>query len=208
MPKFMNSHYGYSRIFMDADKGGGAGSSDDNTGGGDDQDDDTSDEDGEDKPKYTQADLDKYVDRAVARTIAKERRRAEREKDESGDKGPDNGGKSEGAEDSEDKKARRAAEKKSQSLEMKLACYEAGVTKDAVNDVTALAQAYMEADEELDLEDAIDKVVKKYPQFVNGTDDSKDKNNSSWGMRQSGKGDNRQTGVEAAFYARNPNLKP
>ena len=60
-------------------------------------------------------------------------------------------------------KARKEAEGKASRLEVKVACFEADVAKDAVDDVAALAHAYMEADDSLDLEDAIEKVVKKYP---------------------------------------------
>ena len=87
--------------------------------------------------------------------------------------------------------------------------FEAGVDKDAIDDVTALAHAYMEADEDLDLEDAIEKVVKKYPHFKKGadsSDDADDTKGKSWGERQRGTSKKR-SGVEAAFLAKNPGLK-
>lgn len=69
--------------------------------------------------------------------------------------------------------------------------------------------AYMEADDSLDLEDAIEKVVKKYPHFKKGgsSEESEDETRGkSWGERQRGK---RTTvsGVEAAFLKKNPGLK-
>ena len=151
MPKFMNMRNMYFskldlQLFAGDDDAG------DDSGDGDDQDDDT-DEGGEDEPKYTQADLDK----AVARTIAKERAKAERAAKRKEQKNKDKG--SDGADENEDVKARKEAEAKASSLEVKCACFEAGVSKDAVDDVTALARAYMAADEDLDLEDAFGKSV-------------------------------------------------
>ncbi len=211
MPKFMNNHYGFPGVFWDADKGGGAGSSagGNDAGDGDDQSDDDSDEDEEadDTPKYSQKDMEK----AIAKTIAKERRKAERAAAKA--KGDDVAGKEKGKKDdeaeTEDVKARKAVEAKNSKLEMKLACYEAGVSKDSVEDVAALARAYMDADEDLDLEDAIEKVVKKYPQFKNGFDreETEDKKSGSWGQRQTGKGSKKLSGVESRFYELNPDLK-
>ena len=189
MPKYMNMKKMYFtmdlQLFAEGDDAGDH--TGDHTGDGDDQDDDQeeeSDEDGEDTPKYTQADLDK----AVARTIAKERAKAERAARRKAQKENETGGAS--AEESEDAKARKAAEDKASRMEVKLACFEADVSKDAVDDVAALAHAYMEADESLDLEDAIGKVVKKYPHFKKGNtevQDEEDKNKGkAWGERQRG----------------------
>ena len=210
MPKIMNNRW-FPVFFWEADKGGGAGSAGkDEAGDGDDQDDDQDDPDadegGDAERKYTQSDLDK----AIARTIAKERRRAERAaakqkgKDGSGDSGNDGDG-----DGGKDARARREAENKASRLEIKVACYEADVAKDAVDDVAALARAYMAADEDLDLEEAIEKVVKKYPQFKKPADDAgeeKSTGNKAWGQRQHGKS-TRMDGVEAAFMKKNPGLK-
>ena len=96
-------------------------------------------------------------------------------------------------------------------MEVKCACFEAGVSKDAVDDVTALARAYMEADEDLDLEDAIEKVVKKYPQFKKGSadpyEDEDETKGKSWGQRQNGRAPKKMSGVEKRFYELNPDLK-
>lgn len=206
MPKFMNNRFGVSMNlqFFAEDDGTGA-----DTGDGDDQDDDSgdddADEDGDDEPKYTQADLDK----AVARTIAKERAKAERAAKRKEQKNRDKG--SDGADENEDVKARKEAEAKASSLEVKCACFEAGVSKDAVDDVTALARAYMAADEDLDLEDAIEKVVKKYPQFKKGSadpyEDEDETKGKSWGQRQNGRAPKKMSGVEKRFYELNPDLK-
>lgn len=203
MPKFMNMKSMYFsklnlQLFAEDNDTG-------EDGDGDDQDDesDDADEDGEDEPKFTQADIDK----AVARTIAKERSKAERaarrrkQKEKVG---------LDSEEENEDVRARKAAEARANSLEVRCACFEAGVAKDSVKDVTALAKAYMEEDDKLDLEDAIEEVLKKYPQFKKGTADpyeeEEETRGKKWGQRQSGR-TSKMSGVEKRFYELNPDLK-
>ncbi len=191
------------QLFADDNGGGdGGGSGDDD----DDPEDDDPDEGGEEEKKYSQKD----VDEAIKKRLAREKRKWTRKqdtppKDEKKDEAT-------GSEESEDTKARKAAENKASSLEVKVACFEAGVSKDAIDDVTALARAYMSADEDLDLEDAIEKVVKKYPQFKKGAADpdgeeEEETKNKAWGQRQKGKGSKKTDGVEAAFLKKNPGLK-
>lgn len=67
--------------------------------------------------------------------------------------------------------------------------------------------------EAMDIEDAIDEVLKKYPQFKAGLSKDEDDDNDdetekkkSWGQRQRG-GSKKTSGVEAAFLKRNPGLK-
>ncbi len=189
-----------------ASDGGGDGD-----GSGDDDDDpegDDPDEGGEDEKKYSQKDIDE----AVKKRLAREKRKWSRKQDQPPkDEGKGDNDSAPG--ETEDTKARKAAESKATSLEVKVACYEAGVSKDAVDDVTALAKAYMAADEDLDLEDAIEKVVKKYPQFKKGAavpegeEEEDETKNKAWGQRQKGKGAKKTDGVEAAFLKKNPGLK-
>lgn len=197
--------YSFNLQLFAGDGGGdGDGSGDDD----DDQDDDDSDEDGEDEKKYSQKDIDE----AVKKRLAREKRKWSRKQD-TPPKDEKKDDKATGSEESEDSKKRKEAESKATSLEVKVACYEAGVSKDAVDDVTALARAYMTADEDLDLEDAIEKVVKKYPQFKKGAADpdgeeeEDETKNKAWGQRQKGKGSKKTDGVEAAFLKKNPGLK-
>lgn len=197
MPKFRNNNYGTKinlQLFAEGEDTGTE------TGDGDDQDntEDGTDEGGEDEPKYTQADIDK----AVARTIAKERAKAERAAKWKTEK--ENSGGSDGKETNEElEEARNKASK----AETKVACYEAGVTKDAVDDVAALAHSYMQADDSLDLEDAIEKVVKKYPHFKGKPEkEEEEEKNKAWGERQR-RGGSKISGVEAAFLKKNPGLK-
>ena len=204
MPKLMNmrNKYYFNLQFFAGDDGAG-----DDAGDGDDQDEesgDDADEDGEDEPKFTQADIDK----AVARTIAKERSKAERaarrrkQKEKVG---------LDSEEENEDVRARKDAEARANSLEVRCACFEAGVAKESVKDVTALAKAYMEDDDKLDLEDAIEEVLKKYPQFKKGAadpyEDEDETKGKSWGQRQNGKIPKKMSGVEKKFYELNPDLK-
>lgn len=189
------------QLFADGTEG-----SDGEEAGGDDQDDDEeSDEDGEEEKKYSEKDIEDVVKKRLARERRKWQRAQQKEngKTDSGDKA------GESKEESEDSKARKAAEDRASKAEVKIACYEAGVAKDAVDDVTALAKAYMEADEDLDLEDAIEKVVKKYPQFKKGATDSQEDEtkNKSWGQRQNGRGTKKLSGVEERFYELNPDLR-
>lgn len=204
MPKLMNmrNKYYFDLQFFAGDDGAG-----DDAGDGDDQgadSDDDADEDGEDEPKYTQADLDK----AVARTIAKERSKAERAAKRKEQKKNEEDS---GTEENEDVKARKKAEARAIKAETRAACFEAGVSKDAIDDVTALAHSYMDADEDLDLEDAIKKVVKKYPQFKKDAadpyEDEDETRGKSWGQRQNGKTPKKMSGVEKKFYELNPDLK-
>lgn len=205
MPKFMNMKNLFFlnlQFFAEEDStGDDAGDGDDHD---EDSDDDDADEGGEDEPKYTQADLDK----AVARTIAKERAKAERAAKRKEQKRNEEDS---GAEENEDVKARKKAEARAIKAETRAACFEAGVSKDAIDDVTALAHSYMAADEDLDLEDAIEKVVKKYPQFKKDAADPYEEEDEtrgkSWGQRQNGKTPKKMSGVEKKFYELNPDLK-
>lgn len=197
MYKFMNNPF-IRMPFFEADKGGGAGGSEDGDSGqeddagkeGDDQDDD-SDEDGKDdadEKKYSQEDMDK----AVEKRLAREKRKWQREQQKSNK--PDGKGKAGDDDKPESNTDLDKERKRNEKLTMRLACYEAGVPKDSVKDVTALAKAYMEEDDDLDFEDAIEEVLKKYPQFKGSSDDSGEK--GAWGQRQKGKGSKKEKSME------------
>lgn len=210
--KYMNAKKRYQSLALqlfagerDEGDGGDAGDDDDpDDGAGDDSDDDDPNE-----KKFSQKDIDAAVEKRLAREKRKWKR--DQQKKTSTTDGTGKAGDDGNSSESEDAKARKAAEDKASGLEMKVACYEAGVDKDAVDDVAALARSYMAADEDLDLEDAIEKVVKKYPQFKKTADpdddDDKGQRGKSWAQRQSGKGVKKLSGVEAHFYELNPDLK-
>lgn len=191
-----------------ADEGDGA----EGAGDGDDDQDDADQEDKEpdgkgkksDKaPKgkyYTQDDIDDMITKRLERERKKQKPSRE---DKPADKPEDKA---------------KATEDKVSALEAKLLCYEHDVAKDSVSDVVALARSYV--DEDTDFETAIEKVIKKYPQFVKGAEkkrdsdedndeddeDGTDKQKGSWGQRQKGQG-RKVDPVEEAFLKRNPDLK-
>lgn len=202
MYKFMNNPY--VRIpFFEADKGGGAGGSGEDgsdTGEGDDPDgDDDPDEDGEDEEekKFSQKDIDEAVKKRLAREKRKWQRDQQKQSASGGTKketeaDPDKEG------DTEADKKTREAEEKAAALEMKWTCLEHDVKKDCVDDVLALAKVHMAKDEDMDIEDAIDSVLKKYPQFKDGyeeEDTDGDQGKKGWGQRH-GKPQKKENTVE------------
>lgn len=187
--------------------GGDGGYEEDEDSSEDDSDEDDSDDD-QDEKKFTQKDLDDTVKKRLAR----EKRKWQREQQKK-DKGKETDGTGNSGKDgrAEDDNKVKEAEARALKAETRAACFEAGVDKDAIDDVTALAHAYMSADEDLDLEDAIEKVVKKYPHFKNKSaaadDDADETKGKSWGERQKGRGAKKMSGVEKRFYELNPDLK-
>lgn len=144
---------------------------------------------------FTQEEIDAIVEDRIGRERAKFR---EKRKEEA----------SKGKKDTDIQAAEQAA--KISAMEAKLLCYEHDVAKESVSDVIALAKSYM--DEDTDLEAAIAKVLKKYPNFVKNAAESDKEEESEkkrgWGIRQRGSGGSSDTdGVEAAFLKRNPGLK-
>ena len=169
------------------------------------EDDDSGEEDGDDQEERTFTQDE--VDEAIKKRLAREKRKWQREQQKKSAKNPDGQEKPEDGKEKEDTEKAEALSKASR-LEAKVACYEAGVSKDSVDDVTALARAYMEADEDLDLEDAVEKVVKKYPQFkkdaADPDEEEEETRGKAWGQRQNGKAPKKMTGVEKRFYELNP----
>ena len=129
---------------------------------------------------------------------------------------PDGKGKAgeNGKKDEDDKETKELKDKaaKADDLELKWTCLEHDVDKSCVDDVLALAKVHMAKDEDMDIEDAIDEVLKKYPQFKVGSskeeeDEDETEKKKSWGQRQKSGGNKKLTGVEAAFLKQNPGLK-
>lgn len=186
------------------DEGGG----DDDDDPGDDDDDSDDDEPEENEKKFSQKD----VDDAVKKRLAREKRKWQREQQKKEGKKPN--GKVKTGEDSnkdDDAETQELRDKaaKADEMEMKWTCLEHDVDKSCVDDVLALARVHMAKNEDMDIEDAIDEVLKKYPQFKESSkeeDDEEETKSKSWGQRQNGRRQ-KTSGVEAAFYARNPGLK-
>ena len=206
--KYMNvvKRFGVLNLQIFADDGGD-GDPDGNEGD-DGAEDDDPDGDGDEDPeekKFSQKD----VDEAVKKRLARERRKWQRNQQKK--KEPDSRAKSAGDDDGEDEAAKTLREKaeKADELELKWACLEHDVDKSYVDDVLALAKTRMIKDEELDIEDAIEEVLKKYPHFKESSkkeDDEDGAKGKSWGERQREQR-KRTSGVEAAFLKKNPGLK-
>lgn len=210
--KYMNMKKKFWAMNLQLFAGDGGDGADESEGedGSDGEDDDPDADpegDDQDEKKFTQKDVDDAVKKRLAREKRKWQREQQKKASGSGTDGREGAG-DDGEE--KDNEKLKAAESRAIKAETRAACFEAGVDKDAIDDVTALAHAYMEADEDLDLEDAIEEVVKKYPHFKNkagaSDDDVDDSKGKSWGERQKGAG-KRLTGVEAAFLKKNPGLK-
>lgn len=91
-----------------------------------------------------------------------------------------------------------AAEKKAAALEAKLLAASKGVSPEAADDVVALAS--LKVGDDMPLDKAIDEVLKKYPQFAGNPAPQ------TTGV-PAGSGGTALSGVEAAFRAKNPNIK-
>lgn len=187
-------------------------SGDDDDDPGDDDDDDSDDDDKEEnEKKFSQKD----VDDAVKKRLAREKRKWQRDRQKKAGKKP-NGKVKTGEDSSKDDDAEtqelRDKAAKADEMEMKWTCLEHDVDKSCVDDVLALARVHMAKDEDMDIEDAIDEVLKKYPQFKESSkekdeeEDEEETKNRSWGQRQNGRR-KKTSGVEAAFLKRNPGLK-
>lgn len=116
----------------------------------------------EEKP-FTQADVDNLLKERVARLKkeqpSKEELKAYNDWKES--QKTEEEKKNEALTNAE--KARLAAEEKATALEAKVTCLSKGVVADSVDDVVVLAKAMVT--DELNIEQAIDKVLEKYPSF-------------------------------------------
>ncbi|HWT27618.1 MAG TPA: hypothetical protein VN131_06735 [Mobilitalea sp.] len=180
-----------------ADKGDGDGDGADKAGEGDDnQDDEDQDDkgsDGKDKKSdknskgkmYTQEEIDEMITERLKRERKKAEKKQEQAKD---DKQSDK---------DSDKSKEDDNSKKLTALEEKVLCYDHDVAKEYVKEAIALAKAYV--DEDTDMDEALDKVIKKFPQFAKGSDSKKKKsdnddeddeddtdNKKAWGQRQKG----------------------
>lgn len=93
-------------------------------------------------------------------------------------------------------KARLAAEAKAAAAELKLSALSKGVAPEALDDVIALARTKIS--DSVTAEQAIESIVQKYPQFGAGV---------TTGVHTGSGGTDNLSGVEAAFYAKNPDLE-
>ncbi len=213
--KYMNmKRYWRMDLQLFADAGdGGEGSGSEGDGENSDPEDDPEDGDaGDDDPEEEKKFSQKDVDDAVKKRLARERRKWQREQQKNAGGEPDGKGESGNDGGGDDKETQELRERaaKAEDLELKWTCLEHDVDKSCVDDVLALAKVHMARDEEMDIEDAIDKVLKKYPQFKEASSDEegdgKSTKGKAWGQRHNGRRKN-TSGVETAFLKRNPGLK-
>lgn len=150
-----------------------------------DGDDDDGDPNSDDEKIFSQKDMDDTIKKRLAR----EKRKWQREQQKKAEQNkPDGQGKTgENKDDDEETQELRRKAERVDDLELKWTCLEHDVDKSCVDDVLALAKVHMAKDEELDIEDAIDQVLKKYPQFKEASsqddDDTNDGKGKAWGQR-------------------------
>ena len=206
--KFRNQRLKYNIQFFADDNGNAGQDPTDNSGndGDDDQDEGQDDNQDEGQQKSKKSDKkSKYltqedVDRIVEERLKRERKKFQKQQTKDDSKNSDDTPGDDNA-------------KKLSELEMKVLCYDHDIAKEYVKEAIAIAKAYV--DEDTDMDEALEMVVEKFPQFVKGYDSKKKdsdededegNNKGAWGQRQ--KGTNKKIdAVEAAFLAKNPGLK-
>lgn len=197
------------QYFADDNGNAGQGEADNSGNDGDDDQDEGQDDNGTDDKSKKSDKKGKYLTQDEINQIIEERLKRERKKfqkqqskdDKQNDKGSDDNSKDD------------ANTKKLSELEMKVLCYDHDISKEFAKEAIAIAKAYV--DEDTDMDEALEMVAKKFPQFVKGYDSKKKdsdededegNNKGAWGQRQ--KGTNKKIdAVEAAFLAKNPGLK-
>ena len=143
---------------------------------------------------YTQADMDS----AIEKRLARERRKMP-SKEEMAEFKAWKAEKEPPAED----KALADEKAKAEALELKVACYEAGVNKDSVEAVTAIAEKIADKGD-VDIEEAIEEVLAKYPAFKDSSSEPTEP--KAWADRHK-EGATPLSGVEESFFKLNPRLK-
>lgn len=96
------------------------------------------------------------------------------------------------------------AEKRAAAAEAKCCAFSKGVSKEAVDDVIALAMN--KVDDNTPIDKAIDAVIAKYPSFCSAKSEAP-KGITTGVSFGNGGGGTQMSGVEAAFLAKNPGLK-
>ncbi|NOW85316.1 hypothetical protein B0H39_003197 [Clostridium beijerinckii] len=189
----LRKRLGMSRL-MEADAGAGSGSASDGTGEGE-------GEKQEDKT-FTQADVDKMIKDRLAREkkgqLSKEELKAYQDWKDS--QKTDSEKKEEAIKNAE--KAKQAAEEKAASLEAKVTCLSKGVSPTALDDVVVLAKVMISDD--VTIEQAIDKILEKYPHFKGETTTEEDQK----GFKKVGSGGGKgktttNEAIKAAFGIKN-----
>ena len=95
------------------------------------------------------------------------------------------------------------AERRAQAAEAKCLAFSKGVSKEAVEDVIALAMN--KVDDNTPIDKAIEAVIAKYPSFCSAK--SETPNGITTGVSFNKGGDSQMSGVERRFYEKNPDLR-
>lgn len=184
-----------------ADGAEGAGSGDDDR-----SDEESGDDDGEETVSMTKAELKQLIDETFSKGSRKGRR--ELRKEQAG-KGKAENDKGESGDDEAEKKAAALIQKANDRMlsgTVKSIAADVGITGKGAKAALRLADfSDCIKDDDVDEEsvkDVLEDFLKEYPEFSTKNDDDEQK---SWGMRHGG--GQKMSGVEAAFYARNPDLK-
>ena len=201
--KHRNALLKYNLQYFADNGNAGQGEADNSGNDGDDDQDEGQDDNGTDDKSKKSDKKGKYLTQDEINQIIEERLKRERKKFQKQQTKDDN-------KSSDDTPGDDNAKKLSE-LEMKVLCYDHDIAKEYVREAIALAKAYM--DEDTDMDEALEIVVKKFPQFVKGykadksqDEEKQDEQKGSWGQRQKGQ-PNKIDPVEAAFLKRNPGLK-
>ncbi len=160
-------------------------------------------EDDSEPVQLTQKQLDELIDRAYARGARKGKRDASKPKAEAAQTGDS---------DRESEAAKKAADLLRKATERLLSGTVKGMAADIGLSAKGAKAALKLADfsgctkdddvEEESVKDILEEFLKEYPEFQTKPNNDQQK---SWGLRQ-GTGQ-KMSGVEAAFFARNPDLK-
>lgn len=153
----------FSRQFLDSDDGAGNGGEGNSLANEGNQKGEEGNSTGEEPKTFTQEELDAIVKEKIAKAKkgqpSKEELEAFKQWQES--QKTEDEKRTEALNNAE--QARLAAEEKATSLEAKVTCLTKGVIANSVDDVVILAKAMLNDD--LTMEQAIDKVLEKYPSF-------------------------------------------
>ena len=95
------------------------------------------------------------------------------------------------------------AEKRAAAAEAKCCAFSKGVSKEAVDDVIALAMN--KVDDNTPIDKAIDAVIAKYPSFCSAKSEAP--KGITTGVNFGNNGGSQMSGVERRFYEKNPDLR-
>lgn len=150
---------------------------------------------------FTQKEVDAMIKQRLARVnkVPKEETKESAKEDKSGNDS-----------ESEVIKELKALREEAAKSKERVACADADIAKDHVKKAVALAKAYIQDDEDLTLDEALEKVAKEFPQLTKSSKKKDDEDedgettpSKAWGGRQ-GSGTPKVNPVTDEFKKRNP----